>query len=260
MSALLWSERLLALATFLQSIELLQIRSSWSEAGVWRWSSLRKDFRSEWVRSFLGIFLGFSGFTVLIWVRLACSLGVWFFGPYPVFLAALFFSTWLIAIRWRGTFNGGSDAMTALVALSLWIAQSFSEVPWIVRGCLGYIAVQATASYFIAGWIKLRSPHWRSGRALPVFFETPGYDSPPEWIRALCARRSLACLAGFSVIAFECCFPLAWIGPRICLGFLGVALAFHLLNFWAFGLNRFFFAWMAAYPAIYFWSLRGISF
>ena len=34
----------------------------------------------------------------------------------------------------------------------------------------------------------------------------------------------------------------------------GVALGFHLANVYAFGLNRFLFAWLAAYPALYYCS------
>ena len=39
-----------------------------------------------------------------------------------------------------------------------------------------------------------------------------------------------------------------------CAGILVAAIGFHLVNFYAFGLNRFLFAWAAAYPALYFCS------
>jgi hypothetical protein len=258
LDALLLSERLLAVAIFFQTLEFLLIQKSWSEQGIWRWSTLRQDHISfpKSVLWFFDLTLSSKGFLVLLLLRLAACISVWTLPPHPVVIGILFFSTWLISIRWRGTFNGGSDSMTAIVTLSLWIGRSFSDTPWIVRASLGYIAVQLTASYLIAGWVKLKNPLWRNGTALPVFFNTPGYDSPPEWLRKLLDRPTMTTLAAWSIILFECAFPLAWLSPETCIGILGIAFVFHLMNFWIFGLNRFVFAWLAAYPALYFWSQR----
>jgi len=35
---------------------------------------------------------------------------------------------------------------------------------------------------------------------------------------------------------------------------LAIGAAFHLANAFAFGLNRFLWAWLAAYPALWFWA------
>jgi hypothetical protein len=53
------------------------------------------------------------------------------------------------------------------------------------------------------------------------------------------------------VIAFECAFPLALIDARL-LSLLGIA--FHVVNARVLGLNRFLWAWLAAYPALWFWA------
>ena len=256
--ALGWSERLLALAIVLQSVELLQIRNTWSDTGIWRWSTLRKEHLHfpKYLLFSMDAILSERGFSCLVWTQLLSSLVVWISPTNSTILGLIFLSTWLISIRWRGTFNGGSDSMTAIIALSLWIAQANVNTPWVVRMCLGYIAVQTTLSYVIAGWVKLRNPTWRSGQALPQFIRTPGYDSPVPWIRNFLDRKIIALFAGWIVIAFECMFPLAWTGPRACLGILALSFVFHLVNYWVFGLNRFVFAWAAAYPALYFWSLR----
>ena len=255
-TALVWSERFLALAIFFQTIELLQLRSAWSDQGVWRAATLGKDRLK--LPSFIQVLLNFlfkeSNFNLLLWIRLVVSVGVWLISPYSLFIAILFLSTWLIAIRWRGIFNGGSDSMTALVGLSLWIAQSFSHHPLVVKACFAYIAIQVTASYFLAGVSKLKNAEWRRGAVLPVFFNTPRYDSPPDWVRKLFDQPRLAKSLSVLVIIFEFGFPLCWINPTFCLGYLGLAFGFHLVNFWVFGLNRFVFAWLAGYPAVYFWS------
>ena len=248
---LVWSERLLSLAILFQTIELLQLRPAWADAGVWRWPVLRRESAR------FDFFLNEKHFAALLWIRLVSCVGVWLLYPYALFIGILFFSTWLISIRWRGIFNGGSDSMTALIAFSLWIAQSFSHHSPVIKACFAYIAIQITASYFIAGIVKLKNIEWRSGVALPVFFNTPRYDSPPEWVRKLFEVPTRAKTLSWAVIIFECSFPLSWVSPSFFSAYLCMALGFHLLNFWVFGLNRFFFAWLAGYPALYFWSHRG---
>jgi hypothetical protein len=245
------SEKFLAIACVFQTIELLQLRPVWSDTGVWRWQTLRKEHSPP-----LDLLFGARGFQLVLWSRLLCALAICITPPYELLLGVLFLTTWAIAVRWRGTFNGGSDSMTLQVALALWLARLFETIPGVSRACLAYIAVQVTASYFISGYVKLKNPDWRNGKALPLFLRTPGYDSAPAWLRDLFDRHGLAVIASLSVIAFECAFPLAWISPKICLAFVALAAVFHLANFWLFGLNRFVFVWLAAYPALYFWSHR----
>ena len=37
---------------------------------------------------------------------------------------------------------------------------------------------------------------------------------------------------------------------RLAVGFCAVAIGFHFLVYWFFGLNRFVWAWLASYPAV----------
>jgi hypothetical protein len=109
--------------------------------------------------------------------------------------------------------------------------------------------VQVTLSYVIAGLVKLRQPDWRSGHALRHFVLASPYGTP-GWLRALVQRPALAAGMAWAVIGFECLFPLAWVDPRLCLGLLACGALFHAANLWVFGLNRFFWAWLAGYPAL----------
>lgn len=258
---LLISERILAFAILFQTIEMLQMKSAWSEVGVWRWSTLKKEY--EGYPGVLKVFfdLAFSekGFTSLLVLRLLLSGLTLFYSPQVYAVAFLFLSTWLIAIRWRGIFNGGSDSMTALIAFALSVAQFFSDQPLVLKTAFAYIAVQVSLSYFIAGWVKLKNPEWRSGVALPIFIQTPRYDSPPVWFQKLLNQPIWAKWISRAVIVFDFSFPLAWFSPTICLIYLFLAFCFHLLNFWIFGLNRFVFSWMAGYPALYYWSGKGFQ-
>jgi hypothetical protein len=111
--------------------------------------------------------------------------------------------------------------------------------------------VQLTLSYFMAGITKLRHADWRGGDALASFV---GEYGAPGWLtRALHGRARLAA-SSWGVLGFECGFPLAWSGPRACALLLCAGLCFHLGAWLLFGLNRFVFAWAAAYPALYWCS------
>jgi len=260
-TAIVWTERLLGLAIFFQTLELLRLKSIWSETGVWRWSVIRKGYSNLPARLFrvLDFLLQDKHFYYLLVLRAICSILIWFIHPLWV-VTILFFSTWLIAIRWRGIFNGGSDSMTALIALSLWIVRCFELLPLgqvqalIQKACLTYIAVQITLSYFLAGVAKLKHSEWRMGTALAQFFRTPRYDSPPIWIKNLADHAQHSQIISWAVIGFEISFPLAWLNPSVCMVYLMAGFCFHVLNFYIFGLNRFIFAWLAGYPALYFLS------
>lgn len=65
------------------------------------------------------------------------------------------------------------------------------------------------------------------------------------------AYRGLAFFASWTIILFEVTFPAAILNAHLSLVYMASGLAFHAGNAYVFGLNRFFFAWLAAYPAIY---------
>lgn len=249
MNALAWMDRLAGVAVALQTIELLAIRAAYAPDGVWAWSVLRREFAvfPRPVPKLLDLFLDYRGFLVLLGLRLGAALAV-LAHPHATALSFLFLTTLLIAMRWRGTYNGGSDYMTLIVLLALSVAHSFEGDPRVAAGALWYVAIQVCLSYFIAGWVKLKNPHWRNGRALSGFLGSSYYDAPKAWSRM---TPRLAFALSWGVILFECGFPLALISPRVCVAYLAVAILFHLANVYFFGLNRFLFAWGAAYPALY---------
>jgi hypothetical protein len=251
------STRLSAASVALQTLELLAVRESFSERGVWRFSTLAPELAAlprplGWL---LRRCLSYRAFLLLLASQLAASLWLLARGPSAVLLVLLA-TTLLVCVRFRGSFNGGSDAMTVLVLLGLSASALFPGRPRAAQGGLGYIALQTALSYAVAGLIKLQQPSWRRGRALASFFELPRYGVPGA-ARALAARPRLGRIAAWSVLAFECAFPLALLGPQLCAPFLALALAFHLLNSALFGLNRFLWAWAAAYPAVYYVSQLG---
>ena len=115
---------------------------------------------------------------------------------------------------------------------------------------LGYIAIQTLSSYFVSGWVKLKRPEWRNGQALTVFLNSGLYGplSPDRVFR----RPWLARVCSWLFILWEGLFPWVWMYPPWMGGFVALALLFHFLVFWFFGLNRFFWAWATNLSSLFF--------
>jgi hypothetical protein len=254
MSSVFWMEKIVSIAAILQSVELIQIRRTYSPGGVWTWETLQKEFEifPKFFQRVFDLLLKYPNFYYLLLIRLF-SAGALFLLPHPVFLSILFLSTLLIAIRWRGTFNGGSDSMTLIILAALSIARIFENEPRVIQGCLWYVTLQTCLSYFLGGLVKLRQKPWRTGKALHDFIHYSTYNTP-QLLKNLSERTLFFWLASWSVIAFECAFPIALLNSQVCSLWIGLATLFHGMNVFIFGLNRFFFAWIASYPALYYCS------
>jgi hypothetical protein len=253
-AALAGVTRLIAIAVALQTIELLLVRRVAADDGVWRWSTVRRelDVFPRPLRWLLDRLLGYRGLVAVLGLRLVAALAL-FAIVHVALVGALLASTILLALRWRGSVNGGSDFMTLVVLTALTVATAMPDRPLVTVGALLYIALQACNSYVVAGVVKLRSARWRNGTALPAFLAGAVHD--PRRLLALFARAPwLARLAGWSVIGLELSFPLALVDPRACAALVGLALVFHAGNVHAFGLHRFLWAWAATYPALFFAS------
>ncbi len=150
--------------------------------------------------------------------------------------------------RFGGAYNGGSDKMTVLIltcltASHLAVGQVWREM------ALAYLAVQLTLSYFVSGYIKIINPEWRSGRALVDVFAFSAYPVA-ENLRRWGDRPRVLFAMSWAVMLFEVIFPLSLLHPWALAGGLAAAAAFHFSNACFFGLNRFFWIWISAYPSI----------
>ena len=142
--AFYWSEKLIAFAVVLQTLELLRIRQTFTEDGVWIWSTLREEFKifPSFIRLPLDYLLDYPHFLIVLLARLLAAFLLFFFS-HPAILLVMLFGTVLIALRWRGTFNGGSDYMTLILLISLSIWSFFPSNPWVSLACVCYIAISA---------------------------------------------------------------------------------------------------------------------
>ena len=250
---LLWVSRILGVAIALHTLELWHLRGVMADDGVWRWSDVRADVRvfPGPVVRLLDALLRPRAFSFVLATRIACA--VWIvIAPHALPAVLLWLGSLLIALRFRGSFNGGSDFMTLVVLSGLCVATLLPS-PLASVGALWWIALQACNSYLLAGWVKLRTASWRSGEAFSVFMRSTIFGSP-GLPRLLIDRPFASRAIAWSVIAFECAFPMALAGPRACLAFTVLAGMFHVTNAYVIGIHRFVLAWAATYPAIYWCS------
>jgi hypothetical protein len=150
--------------------------------------------------------------------------------------------------RFDGPYNGGADRMALLVLVCVTAALWAPDPRW-AELALGYLAAQLTVCYVMAGWVKVMNPEWRTGRALRDVFLFSIYPVA-ESLRRLADRPRRMAAASWAVMGFELLFPLGLLDSRLLAGFLAVAAAFHLANAALFGLNRFVWAWAAAWPSL----------
>lgn len=233
-----WMARLTAVAAAIAALELLVARRAVADDGVFAWPVLRRAYARPGLVDWL---FGYRSTIGLLVMQLGAAAAL----PWEPRAAWVVFATALaMSVRFRGSFNGGSDSMLLVVSLALALASTFPrQAGW----ALGYCAVQLTLSYVIAGLAKLRDPAWRDGRALAILVELPQYRVPRGLARV---GARLTRLGSWAILAFELAFPIAFTGPTAAAVVLAIGAAFHVANALVFGLDRFLWTWLAAYPAL----------
>lgn len=148
--------------------------------------------------------------------------------------------------HYGGPYNGGSDRMSLLILLSLTLAHLF---PAYREVFIGYLALQLILSYFVSGWVKIIKREWRRGHALSDVFAFSVYPVSQN-LRRLADNKPLLLLGSWLVIVFEITFPISLLHHTALYLFLIIATLFHAANAVLFGLNRFLWAWIAAFPSL----------
>ncbi|QDI75984.1 MULTISPECIES: HTTM domain-containing protein [Leisingera] len=162
----------------------------------------------------------------------------------------------LLLQRFQGPYNGGSDKMSLLILCCLTAARWLPSEQW-QEYVFAYLAGQLVICYFISGQVKIVNPEWRSGRALQDVFRFSAYPVS-EGLRRLADRPRLLWAMGWAVMLFEVLFPLALFSREALVLALFTAALFHLANACLFGLNRFFWIWLAAYPSLLWLQERAV--
>jgi hypothetical protein len=186
--------------------------------------------------------------------RIALSLLLMAGFAAPWTCLALLLHALFILHRFDGPYNGGSDRMGLLILSCLCLVHFLPSLR-AREAAFGYLALQVLLSYFVAGWVKISNPEWRTGRASRDVLLFSAYPAS-ESIRAGAHWPRSVCLASWAVILFELLFPLALLSKQALVIGLALAALFHLVNACVFGLNRFFWVWLAAYPSLWWLQQR----
>lgn len=247
---------LLGWSLLLQSLEFWRLLRM-DRVGSWSIQRTEVPARPAWVRPLLDQVLQGRGYQALLILRLVLALTLLAGWVHVSSAILLFVTSVLLLFRWRGAFNGGSDFMTLVGVSGLLIAQGVASVTgeaqqgW--RAGLWYVTVYVVSSYFVSGWVKLLRPEWRSGRAMTIFLDGGVYG--PLSPHSVYRHPTVARLVSWTFTVWEGCFPLALFDVRIAWFMCCVAPVFHFLVYWYFGLNRFFWAWLATFPAVLYCAL-----
>jgi hypothetical protein len=245
------TELVFAWSLTIQTLEYLRMGQYTANDAFWSWQLQRADIPNAPVRALLDVLFKPHMHQLHLVLRLCAAVALALQGASLPLIGFLFVGNLLILIRWRGAFNGGSDFMTLVVLTGLLISQVVGalgnvELGW--QAGFWYIAIQAITSYFMSGAVKLLRREWRNGSAMTIFLNGAIYG--PLSAKHLLRNTWLALFGSWGFIVWEILFPLSLLDPRLAAVFCAVAALFHFLVFWFFGLNRFFWAWMCAFPAI----------
>jgi hypothetical protein len=243
---------LVALSLFFQNIEYIILKPITIDNGLWNFKFFKDDFKRlpPSIFKILSICLSDHFYISILLIRLFSGL-ILFFCFSSVAAIFLFLTTLLLSIRFRGSFNGGSDYMSLILCMSLILICIFLNHPIIVKGTLWYITLQVTFSYFYAGLVKLKNPNWYNGKAIQTFLSSIHYN-PPKIIVTLLSKNQIAKPISILILIFECTFPIIFISKKLAIIYIVSAFLFHLSNYLLFGLNRFLWIWSSSYICLYY--------
>ena len=247
-------------AVLLNVVEMLYSRRDYDNGGMYDWTVLKSGYPLFIRPRFEGLFdvlFGFRGVVANLLLQFALvglSAALLVRGETTV-LPSGGLLVLILANQFRNAYGmDGADQMTVIVLAALFVAGLVPGAILLPKACLWFICLQSTLSYLTAGVYKAVARGWRSGSSLTLIMSTEGYGRP-DLSRLLQRHPSLGRNLSWLLIAFECLFFLVLVvGPIGALLFIIGGVVFHLLNATIMGLNNFFWAFTATYPAVWWCS------
>ena len=257
---------LISIQITLSCLESIYDGYTYSPTQWLNWQHIRaakKAFSGNtWVNRCLDHIFEYPTVLLLFWLRLLASLYlIWLIthnSHYSQFTGLILIITILgVLIVLRNTFsNNGADQLANIILIAVSISTLEGEGSIIKTLSLIFIACQSQLSYLTSGFFKFLEKDWRNGTSLKGIFSTEVFGHPllkkamDHWPSSY--KVASACVI-YGELALGCSifFP-----PKITLALLAAGAIFHFLNAVIMGLNGFFWAFVATYPAVYFLSLR----
>lgn len=259
--AIEWVTRFLGVYLLIDSAEKLYNFREYRGQGFFSWRLLRTNrffsSRSGFTRRVLDQVFDFRGWMFLLLLRGLGSLWLLLM-PQPDH----FITTGCLLVAFIGCslmnfrqipLGPETENRFALVLTGALLLRNIAPTELVTLACLWFIALHACVSYVTAGVTKWIDGDWRKGDGLLHVIHSPALV-PLGRIAAFFIRHQwLGKLLAWATIAFECIFPLVLVtGPPFFWVFLGVGILFHLTIAVVLRLGKFFWVWIATYPAIIF--------
>jgi hypothetical protein len=250
---------ILSVGLFISTLEYIKKIQIFAPNGLLSWNVMQlkwdKQDQKPLLKPFFKLF-NESGLIVLFAIRCLLLVGLLFFPIQSVsgwILVSLLGLSLLISslITYYG--SDGSDQMNMLIIITLVVCHlpGVASTKLAVIG-LWFIGLQACLSYCVAGIAKLVSSEWRASTAVKDVFSTKTYGSQKAtiFLQKYPAGNVFLC---WNVMIMETLFPLCLFLPwNYAVIFLIWGFTFHFFTAVIMGLNSFFWAFMATYPALYF--------
>jgi len=238
------------------SLQLLVSLREFNASGLFDWNSRQILARSHGASR--GWMVGHSGsvwLRIVVIARIVCSVAL--IAPfqsnllYASYAVIILLSSLFLAYQIRYGKDGSNQISFIILAGLAFTFLLPTSSPFHAVG-LYFIAAQALFSYFAAGISKISNAQWREGSALQSILNTATYGHSTA--AALLRRRPwVGGFVGWTVIVVEIIFPVALVAPPgvlVALLFAGALL--HLGTAVLIGLDTFFWAFTATFPAIIF--------
>lgn len=244
---------ILSLHIVLTSAQFYSKRDMYREGGVLSWRVGRYHVESSILGRLLSSIIREPCFPLLLLVRLVVGLSLGVLAVIGVVSSLLLLSLFVLDVAVIMRHHGGLSGdlhMALVLSAGLTVASLSSLGSTLFVMAMGFIAIQAILSYFMAGGMKIVSQIWRHGTAVREIFGTRTWGN--ERLYAVLDRSPALCLLGaWSVMLFEVFFPIVLVvDQRFVHVFLAVGVLFHLSNAVFMRLNGFLIAFPASYPAV----------
>jgi len=262
--ALAWITRLVAIGVLLDTLELVYCRKQFDDEQLFAWRWLRRSRFFSARRLFphvVDLLLDRPLLIPLILVR-GVSAVLLIVLPQAtssstVALALVFAISSLLNLRAAPYGVDTPSRFTIVIVGALLLRGGAPGSPILAQVCLWFIALQACISYATAGMVKLFNEGWRSGVGLFNVANASTLGMPLRLATLLARHEVIGRGLTWFTIAMECAFPLVLLLPTpFSFFFIAWGLLFHLTIASLLGLNRFFWAWIATYPAILYVTQR----
>jgi hypothetical protein len=248
-----------SIGIIVNSIELINRRHLFHNNNLFSWvliNQLRPSLaRHSSVNQLINFCVRYPNIFWLIGLRLISAFIILFFQTeyWLVSIAVWFlYLSGILIFNIRVVIRTGYTVFLQVILVSISMQRLFPNSSNLEVACIWTIAIQCCLVYFENGLTKLKEVNWKQGSAIYNIIKNPLYISPITKLSIL-EKSTFLKFISWSVLLFEMAFPMSLLGGNTSLIiFLGFGIVFHFVNSWILGLGSFFWAFVAAYPAIIF--------